>query len=210
VIYQLDKEEIWFPDPEQAEPDGFLAIGGDLSPQRLTLAYHWGIFPWFSDDTPILWYSPHERFVIFPCQMKVSKSMQQVMRNAGFSFTLDNNFEEVIEACSTAPRLGQNGTWITSDMKEAYIRLHKLGVAHSVEVWKDGHLAGGLYGVMINRVFCGESMFSRVSNASKAALIWLCRNSDVTIVDCQFHTPHLESMGGVFISREEYMEILRS
>ncbi|HEY0895408.1 MAG TPA: leucyl/phenylalanyl-tRNA--protein transferase [Sphingobacteriaceae bacterium] len=208
MIYQLDEEEVWFPDPAEAEEDGFLAVGGDLSPGRLILAYHHGIFPWYSDETPILWYSPHERFVLFPSLLKVSKSMRQVLRNAGFSYTFDRCFEEVIEACSVAPRPGQDGTWITSDMKEAYTRLHRLGAAHSVEVWKDGELIGGLYGVMINRVFCGESMFSRVSNASKAALIWLCGRENVRMVDCQFHTTHLESMGGRFISRAEYLDIL--
>jgi leucyl/phenylalanyl-tRNA---protein transferase len=209
VIYQLDEEEVWFPDPEEAEEDGFLAVGGDLSPRRLILAYHHGIFPWYSDETPILWYSPHQRFVLFPSLLRVRKSMRQVLRNAGFSYTFDQSFAEVIEACSVAPRPGQDGTWITPDMKEAYNRLHRLGVAHSVEVWKDGQLAGGLYGVMINRVFCGESMFSRVSNASKAALIWLCGRENVHMVDCQFHTEHLESMGATFISRAEYLGILR-
>ncbi|HEY1007350.1 MAG TPA: leucyl/phenylalanyl-tRNA--protein transferase [Sphingobacteriaceae bacterium] len=208
MIYQLDEDDVWFPDPEQAEEDGFLAVGGDLSPERLMLAYRHGIFPWYSDETPILWYSPHERFVIFPPDLRVSKSMRQVMRNGGFTFTYDRCFSEVIEACSTAPRPGQDGTWITADMKEAYIRLHRLGVAHSVEVWKDGSLAGGLYGVMVNRVFCGESMFTRVSNASKAALVWLCGRPGLRMVDCQFHTAHLESMGAVFISRRQYLRIL--
>ncbi len=208
MIYQLDEDDVWFPDPEQAEEDGFLAVGGDLSPERLMLAYRHGIFPWYSDETPILWYSPHERFVIFPPDLRVSKSMRQVMRNGGFTFTYDQCFGEVIEACSAAPRPGQDGTWITADMKEAYIRLHRLGVAHSVEVWKDGSLAGGLYGVLVNRVFCGESMFSRVSNASKAALVWLCGRHGLRMVDCQFHTAHLESMGAVFISRRRYLRIL--
>ena len=208
MIYQLDEDDVWFPDPEQAEEDGFLAVGGDLSPERLMLAYRHGIFPWYSDETPILWYSPHERFVIFPPDLRVSKSMRQVMRNGGFTFTYDQCFGEVIEACSAAPRPGQDGTWITADMKEAYIRLHRLGVAHSVEVWKDGSLAGGLYGVLVNRVFCGESMFSRVSNASKAALVWLCGRHGLRMVDCQFHTAHLESMGAVFISRRQYLQIL--
>ncbi len=208
MIYQLDEDEVWFPDPEEAEEDGFLAVGGDLSPERLILAYHHGIFPWYSDETPILWYAPHHRFVIFPHLLKVRKSMRQVLRNAGFSYTYDRCFAEVIEACSVVPRPGQDGTWITSEMKEAYTRLHRLGVAHSVEVWKDGQLIGGLYGVMVNRVFCGESMFSLASNASKAALIWLCGRDDIRMVDCQFHTTHLESMGGRFISRAEYLDIL--
>ena len=197
-----------FPDPALAEPDGLLAVGGDLSAERLLLAYQNGIFPWYSDDTPILWYSPHERFVIFPDQVKVSKTMRQVLRSDRFTVTTNQNFEEVIKACAAAPREGQDGTWITGDMEKAYINLHRLGHAHSYEVWEHGELVGGLYGVQAGRVFCGESMFSRTSNASKAALITLCQTGLYSMIDCQLHTEHLESMGGKFINRETYMEHL--
>ncbi|HTD98770.1 MAG TPA: leucyl/phenylalanyl-tRNA--protein transferase [Mucilaginibacter sp.] len=166
MIFRLD-ERLLFPDPTLAEPDGLLAVGGDLSEERLELAYQNGIFPWYDDDTPILWYSPHERFVLFPADLKISKSMKQVLRSGQFTVTRDQCFEKVIEACSLVKRNGQDGTWITSEMKEAYIRLHTKDKAHSVEVWEQDKLVGGLYGVAIGPVFCGESMFSMVSNASK-------------------------------------------
>lgn len=209
MIYQLDDEDIWFPPPGNAEPDGLLAVGGDLSAERLMLAYHWGIFPWYSDETPILWYSPHERFVIFPDRVRISKSMRQVLRKGIFTITFNEAFEEVIGACASSERAGQNGTWITDDMQQAYIRLHKLGFAHSVEVWSGNTLVGGLYGVSVGNVFCGESMFSLMSNASKAALIWLCSGKPFEMIDCQFHTAHLESLGAEFISREDYLAILQ-
>lgn len=197
-----------FPDPELAEPDGLLAVGGDLSPERLMLAYSYGIFPWYSDDTPILWYSPHERFVLYPEKLKISKSMRQILRSEKFQITTDTCFERVIRACSESPRQDQDGTWIVEDMITAYNRLHELGYAHSVEIWKNGELVGGLYGVQIGHVFCGESMFSKVSNASKAALIYLCQTGKYGLIDCQVHTEHLESMGAEMISRAEYMEKL--
>lgn len=209
MIYQLDEQDIWFPNPEEAEQDGLLAVGGDLSPKRLMLAYHWGIFPWYSDETPILWYSPHERFVIFPEKIRVSKSMRQLLKKEIFTFSFDEDFGSVIDACATSERPDQDGTWITDDMKDAYIRLHHLGLAHSVEVRNENKLVGGLYGVVVGNVFCGESMFSRMSNASKAALIWLCTNKQFQMIDCQFHTSHLESLGAEFISRKDYLEILR-
>ena len=208
MIFGLDKRLI-FPEPELAEPDGLLAVGGDLSPERLLLAYQNGIFPWYSEDTPILWYSPHERFVILPGEVKISKSMRQVLRSGRFSITVDQCFADVINACAAAPREGQEGTWITSDMEQAYVKLHDKGHAHSYEVWEAGELVGGLYGVEVNGLFCGESMFSRTSNASKAALIAVCQSGLYKMIDCQFHTEHLESMGGRFISREAYMRQLR-
>ncbi len=208
MIFRLDDRPL-FPDPALAEPDGLLAVGGDLSMERLLLAYRQGIFPWYSDDTPILWYSPHERFVLYPSQLKVSKSMRQVLRSAKFKVTIDEFFPQVIEACSAVPREGQDGTWITDDMKEAYIELNRTGHAHSYEVWQNDELVGGLYGVDTGRVFCGESMFSKVSNASKTALIYLCLHGGFELIDCQVHTEHLESMGATFISREEYLHILR-
>ena len=207
--YQLSETDIWFPKPENAEPDGLLAVGGDLSAERLILAYSWGIFPWFSDESPILWYSPHERFVIFPERLSISKSMQKVMKSGIFKITWDQSFAGVINACATATRKDQNGTWITENMQRAYQILHELGIAHSVEVWMSNRLVGGLYGVVIGNVFCGESMFSMVSNASKAALIWLCSNMDFKMIDCQFYTAHLESLGAEFITRKEYLGILQ-
>ncbi|MVN92525.1 leucyl/phenylalanyl-tRNA--protein transferase [Mucilaginibacter aquatilis] len=209
MIFRLD-ERIIFPKPELAEEDGLLAVGGDLSAERLLLAYQHGIFPWYSNDTPILWYSPHERFVLYPDELRVSKSMRQVLRSGKFKATSNTAFENVIEACSAVPRAGQDGTWITEEMKAAYIGLHKLGYAHSYEIWQDDTLVGGLYGVKVGKVFCGESMFSKVSNASKAALIKLCATTEYVLIDCQVHTEHLESMGARFISRQEYLKELQS
>jgi leucyl/phenylalanyl-tRNA--protein transferase len=209
MIFRLD-DRLVFPNPELAEFDGLLAVGGDLSVERLLLAYQHGIFPWYSDDTPILWYSPHERFVLYPGQVKISKSMKQVLRSGRFSVTKNQAFEQLIKACSQAPREGQDGTWITDDMQQAYINLHQSGYAHSYEVWHEDKLAGGLYGIHVDNVFCGESMFSRVSNASKAALIFLCQHEPYQLIDCQMHTEHLESMGAQFISRADYLDILQS
>ena len=209
MIFRLDKR-LLFPDVTLAEEDGLLAVGGDLSTKRLLLAYQNGIFPWYNDDTPILWYSPHERLVLFPGELKISKSMRQILRSGKFTVTYDQCFEKVIEACSAVKREGQDGTWITNDMQNAYIRLHHEGHAHSVEVWEQGDLVGGLYGVQIGSIFCGESMFSMVSNASKTALISLCNSGDYTLIDCQVHTEHLESMGARMISRKEYMEMLQN
>jgi leucyl/phenylalanyl-tRNA--protein transferase len=209
MIFQLD-ERVIFPEPKLAEPDGLLALGGDLSPERLLLAYKHGIFPWYSDDTPILWYAPHERFVLYPNELNISKSMRQVMRKGLFEITVNQAFEQVINACSIVPREGQDGTWITGDMKQAYINLHQLGHAHSYEVWQNGELVGGLYGVHAGHVFCGESMFSKVSNASKAALITICQSGKYNLIDCQLHTEHLESMGAKFISRDAYLHILQA
>lgn len=208
MIFRLD-ERLIFPDPELAEPDGLLAVGGDLSTQRLLLAYREGIFPWYSDDTPILWYSPHERFVLYVDELRVSASMRRFLRKEPFSITVNQCFEGVIEACSTDERKGQDGTWITDDMKAAYIALHALGRAHSVEVWQQNRLVGGMYGIPIGKVFCGESMFSRVSNASKMALIHICGSGLYNMVDCQVHTDHLAFMGARMISRREYMAELQ-
>lgn len=208
MFYQLSDTEIWFPQPELADEDGLLAVGGDLSPARLLLAYHHGIFPWYSDESPILWYSPHERFVIFPAKLKISSSMRKVINSGQFKITYNRAFEDVIEACASIPRRGEHGTWINADMKKAYINLHELGHAHSVEVWEKDILVGGLYGVRVNNVFCGESMFSKVSNASKAALNFLCGISGILMIDCQFHTEHLESLGAEMISRSEYSGFL--
>ena len=207
MIFKLD-ERLIFPDPELAEDDGLLAVGGDLSTERLMLAYENGIFPWYSDDTPILWYSPHERFVLFPEELKVSKSMRQVLRSNKFHVTANRNFEEVIKACAAVPREGQDGTWITDDMQHAYLNLHQLGYAHSYEVWFNEKLVGGLYGITLGNVFCGESMFSNMSNASKVAFILLAQSGRYKMIDCQFHTKHLQSLGARMISREAYMQYL--
>lgn len=208
MIFRLD-HRLLFPNPTLAEPDGLLAVGGDLSTERLLLAYQSGIFPWYSDDSPILWYSPHERMVLFPGELKVSKSMRQVLRSNKFTVTTNQCFADVITACSTIYREGQDGTWITDEMKAAYIKLHQLGHAHSVEVWEQGNLVGGLYGVKTGNIFCGESMFSRVSNASKTAMIHLC-SMGFDMIDCQLHTNHLASMGARLIGREEYMKMVSS
>lgn len=187
-----------------------LAVGGDLSEARLRLAYSQGIFPWFSEDDPILWYSPHERCVIFPGKVRVSKSMQQVLKQGHFTYSADVAFGQVIRSCAAVPRKGQDGTWITSDMQEAYLNLHHKDVAHSVEVWQEQELAGGLYGLGINQVFCGESMFSKVSNASKAALIWLCRSGRYQLIDCQLPNPHLMRLGAEMIPRADFLRLLQT
>ncbi|MDO8992125.1 leucyl/phenylalanyl-tRNA--protein transferase [Daejeonella sp.] len=208
MIIQLSKDKIWFPAPELADEDGLLAIGGDLSAKRLLLAYRNGIFPWFSEGDPILWYAPNERFVLFPEKLKVSSSMHKILRSGSFRITYDQAFTGVINACANSGRKDQEGTWITDTMKSAYIHLYNLGYAHSVEVWENDLLVGGLYGVQINHVFCGESMFSNVSNASKAALISLCQHKTFKLIDCQVYTSHLKSMGADFISLEEYLVFL--
>lgn len=209
MIFRLDKRLV-FPDPALAEPDGLLAVGGDLSTRRLLLAYQNGIFPWYSDDTPILWYSPHERFVLYPQELNISRSMRRALNSGRFSVTADTCFNEVITACATVPREGQDGTWITDDMKAAYNQLHIQGHAHSVEIWQNQELVGGIYGVQVGDIFCGESMFSKVSNASKTALIHVCQSGLYKLVDCQVHSDHMESMGARMISREQYMAVLNS
>ena len=210
MIFQLPEQELVFPDPSLAEPDGLLAIGGDLSRDRLILAYQHGIFPWFSEGDPICWFSPHERCVIYPDQVKESKSMKKVLKDQLFTVTMDTTFEEVIACCAQTPRRDQDGTWITTAMQDAYIDLHQSGWAHSVEVWYDDQLVGGLYGMHVNNVFCGESMFSLMSNASKTALIWLCRTNKFSLIDCQVPNDHLLSLGAEMISRETYTGILQT
>lgn len=208
MFFQLLDDDLSFPSPALAEEDGLLAIGGDLSLERLLSAYSNGIFPWFSDGEPILWYAPHQRCVIYPDKIKISKSMKKVMRDAIFKITINKAFSEVIRNCALMPREGQQGTWITNDMQDAYINLHKRGFAHSIEVWLDEKLVGGLYGLKINRVFCGESMFSQVSNASKAALIFLSK-TDIDLIDCQLPNDHLMSLGAELIPQNEFMKILK-
>jgi len=207
MLFKLPDDDLIFPNPALAEEDGLLAIGGDLSMDRLLLAYSNGIFPWFSDGEPILWYAPHQRCVIYPDKIKISKSMKKVMRDETFKITIDKAFAEVIHNCASTPREGQEGTWITNEMQDAYINLHEHGFAHSVEVWLNEKLVGGLYGLKINRVFCGESMFSHVSNASKAALILLSK-TDIDLIDCQLPNDHLLSLGAELIPQAVFMEIL--
>lgn len=208
MIFQLTQELV-FPLPELGEPDGLLAIGGDLSVERLALAYENGIFPWFSEGDPICWFAPAARCVIFPEKVKVSKSMRKVLADHTFKVTMDQAFEEVIVNCAKTPRKEQDGTWITTEMQKAYIDLHRVGLAHSVEVWQDDTLVGGLYGIVINGLFCGESMFSLMSNASKTALIWLCQSGTYRLIDCQVPNDHLISLGAEMISRAEYTAILK-
>jgi leucyl/phenylalanyl-tRNA--protein transferase len=208
MIFRLLADEIIFPDTALAEPDGLLAIGGDLSVERLVLAYQNGIFPWFSEGEPILWYSPPERCVIFPNRIKISKSMRKLLQLNVFEVTENQAFDKVIAHCAKTPRVGQDGTWITDKMRQAYVKLHENGLAHSVEVWQNKELVGGLYGVKINKVFCGESMFSLVSNASKTALIYLSKTMGFELIDCQLPNEHLMSLGAEMISREAYLEIL--
>lgn len=208
MVFRLLDDEIIFPDTALAEPDGLLAIGGDLSTERLQLAYQSGIFPWFSEGDPILWFSPHERCVIYPERIKISKSMNKLMKANVFTVTTNLAFDKVIENCAKTPRVGQDGTWITKEMQQAYIKLHEMGLAHSIEVWLNEKLVGGLYGVKIGKVFCGESMFSLVSNASKTALIYLAKNMSFKLIDCQLPNDHLMSLGAEMINREEYLEML--
>ena len=204
-------DSLWFPPVEDALDDGLLAVGGDLSVERLLLAYHSGIFPWFNEDELPMWWSPDPRFVLFPEQLKVSKSMRQVMKRGDFEFRIDTAFEDVIYYCSRVYREGQGGTWIGDDVIAAYINLHKLGYAHSAEAWYNGELVGGLYGVLLGRVFFGESMLSLRSNASKFAFICLVQKlkvMGVVLIDCQVHTPHLESLGARMISRNQFIQLL--
>ena len=210
MVFKLDDNRVVFPSPGLADPDGLLAIGGDLKPERLILAYQNGIFPWFSEGDPICWYAPAERCVIFPESVVVSKSMTKLIKDNRFKITYDKAFQEVIESCAKIGRKDQDGTWITQDMREAYIELHKLGYAHSVEVWLNDKLVGGLYGVKMKAVFCGESMFSKVSNASKLALIWLCRNKNFKLIDCQLPNDHLMSLGAEMISNSIYSQYLQA
>lgn len=209
-VYRLSKEII-FPNPDLAEEDGLLAVGGDLKFERLILAYCNGIFPWYSDGEPILWWCPNPRFIIKPNEVNVSKSMKRVFNKGKFTVTFDKDFKAVIQNCKEL-RENKEGTWITDEMMDAYINLHKRGFASSVEVYNNEKLVGGLYGVKIGKCFFGESMFSIESNASKVALISMCKKLEeegFIFLDCQMHTNHLESMGGRFIDWEEFKLMLK-
>jgi len=205
--YLSDKVE--FPNVTNASKEGLLAIGGDLSVERLLLAYRTGVFPWYNDEEPILWWSPDPRFVLFPEKLKVSKSMNKILKTKGFKVTINQDFFGVINACSQSERVGQPGTWITDEMIRAYIKLHELGYAKSVEVWQGEILVAGLYGIDLNNgIFCGESMFTHVSNASKVGFISFIQNSNYKLIDCQVYTSHLESLGAEDISRDSFLKFL--
>ncbi len=212
---QILSSKLVFPDVSEASEDGLLAIGGDLSTARLILAYKNGIFPWFNEGDPIIWYAPLDRMVLFPKEIKISKSMRQILRKNTFKVTFNQDFKSVIRHCKTVYREGQGGTWITDEMEQAYIKLNELGVAKSVEVWLDDKLVGGLYGMDLQTqnipVFCGESMFSLVSNASKVAFIALAKKLEkehYKIIDCQVYNNHLASLGAREIPRNEFMKFL--
>ena len=205
--------ELWFPPVEYASADGLLAAGGDLTPARLLLAYKNGIFPWFNDDSLILWWSPDPRMVLYPEKIRISKSMRRLINSGRFRLTRNASFEMVILHCARAKRPKQEGTWITDQMIAAYLELHNSGQAVSYEVWEEDKLVGGLYGLDLGRVFCGESMFSLVSNASKFALINMAQElaeRDYAIIDCQMYTPHLASLGAETTPRAEFIRILEA
>ena len=213
MIYQLD-DDLWFPDPRLADEDGCLAVGGDLSIDRLLLAYQHGIFPWFSfrDNEEPVWYCPHARFVIFPDEIHISHSMRTLLNKKKYTFSLNEDFEGVIHNCSKL-RYEEEGAWLGEDIIKAYTELHRQGFAASVEVWEEERLVGGLYGVNIGSAFFGESMFSLVPSGSKLALIHLAKTMQElngSIIDCQLKTAHLESMGGRYISYDEYMKLISS
>ena len=202
---------LFFPPVSEANKDGILAIGGDLTPARLQLAYKSGIFPWFEDGEPIIWWSPNPRMVLFLDELIVSKSMRNILNRNIFKITFNQNFREVISNCQNIKREGQNGTWITNDIIDAYCELHQLGIAKSIEVWQNDILVGGLYGIDLGHVFCGESMFSTVSNASKVAFIALVnqlKKENYKLLDCQVYNPHLESLGCREIKRDDFINIL--
>lgn len=210
MVFQLENEIINFPKVSLANEDGLLAVGGDLRIDRLLEAYSLGIFPWYSENSPILWYAPHERFVLFPDDIYISKSMKKVMMSRRFTITFNQAFDQVIECCSTIQRKNQDGTWIIDEMKSAYIFLHEKGYANSIEVWENGQLVGGLYGILLGKIFCGESMFSKVSNASKAALVFLAKNFDLDLIDCQIYSHHLSLFGAKLISGVDFSRILEN
>lgn len=210
-MVRLDPKEISFPDPELLEsPSGLMAIGGDVLPDRLWFAYQLGLFPWFNEGEEILWWCPDPRFVLFPNELKVSKSMKKILRDGVFTFTENKCFRQVMEECKSVFRKGQDGTWISTQLIDSFVVLHKNGVAKSFEVWQNGELVGGFYGVQVGNVFCGESMFSKVSNASKAGFInFVTNHPEIELIDCQIHTEHLESLGAKLIPKKKYLEILK-
>ena len=209
MMHVLDHTH-WFPEVDTADHNGIVALGGDLSPKRVLLAYKQGIFPWFSEDEPILWYSPDPRMVITPNTFHLSKSLKKTINSSRFDVLVDTSFNNIIKQCQETPRLGQSGTWIDDEMVKAYTNLHKEGYAHSYEVFENGELVGGLYGVALGGVFFGESMFSLVSNASKVAFAFLLQNSHYQLIDCQVENRHLESLGAYNIPRDLFMQQLKA
>ncbi|NOY25199.1 MAG: leucyl/phenylalanyl-tRNA--protein transferase [Oligoflexia bacterium] len=210
-VYRIPDEHI-FPRPSLAEPDGLLGIGGDLHPRRLLLGYANGIFPWYSQGQPILWFSPDPRYVLFPDQLKVQRSLKKIVRRGDYRVTLDTAFADVVRGCKERQRPGQAGTWITDDMEQAYNQLHAAGFAHSVESWSQDKLVGGLYGIGLGKLFSGESMFALAPNASKVAFVWLVRQLhawDYGVIDCQVHTRHLERFGANYLSRGRYLDLIK-
>lgn len=204
------KENTPFPSPESASEEGIVAIGGDLSPERLLNAYRSGIFPWYNDQDPILWWSPDPRFVLFTDKLHISKNTHKLLRKKPYRVTFNQNFYEVITCCASTPRKEQEGTWIHPEVIQAYYELHQRGFAHSVEVWEQDTLVGGLYGIKLNHVFCGESMFSLRNNASQYGFItFLQQYPEITLVDCQIHSEYLEKMGAEHISRADFLQIIR-
>ncbi|MES2747184.1 MAG: leucyl/phenylalanyl-tRNA--protein transferase [Bacteroidota bacterium] len=211
-MYFLTKE-LYFPPVSEASYEGILAVGGDLSAERLLLAYKNGIFPWFNDDEPIFWWAPSERMVVNPNEYKVAKSLRNIINRNTFEVTINKNFTDVITHCQKSERKGQEGTWITNDIIKAYTQLHRIGKAISFEVWQNNELVGGLYGVDLGHVFCGESMFSKVPNASKVAFVKLVdylKQNKYKLLDCQVHNDHLEKLGAFEISRDTFMMVLKS
>jgi leucyl/phenylalanyl-tRNA--protein transferase len=209
-LFVLDKT-LYFPPVHFAEHDGLLAMGGDLSPERLLLAYRNGIFPWFEEE-PILWWSPDPRFVLFPSELKINKSIKPLLKRNEFEFTINKAFKEVIVQCKKIDRPGQDGTWITDEVEKAYLKMHELGHAHSAEVWKDAELVGGFYGIKLGKVFFGESMFSKISNASRYAFIKYIeqlKQEGIELIDCQVYTEYLESFGARMITGREFTDLLK-
>lgn len=211
-MFWLTSEHL-FPSVESADADGILCLGGDLHPNRLLVAYRQGIFPWYNEGEPIVWYSPNPRMVLRPREVKISKSMRKLLDTNSFTVTYNQQFQQVIENCQQIKRKGQQGTWITNDLKESMLLLHKMGIAKSVEVWENENLVGGLYGIDLGNVFTGESMFSRVPNASKYAFINLCgklEKENYQLLDCQVYNSHLESLGAYEISRNAFLNYLKN
>ncbi len=205
--------ELYFPPASETSPEGIIAVGGDLSPERLLLAYQNGIFPWYNEDEPILWWCPEERMVLFFENLRITKSMRNVLNRNEFQVTFNTAFKEVISNCQQSPRKDQDGTWISDDIMDAYCKLHELGYAKSVEVWKNNELVGGLYGIDLGDVFCGESMFSKVPNASKVAFIHLAKQLEMAnykILDCQVYNDHLDTLGCIEIDRDDFLMILKA
>lgn len=212
-MFLLNPHEISFPDPELMDSEsGVLAFGGDLSPERLHFAYQIGIFPWFNEGEEILWWCPDPRFVLFPKDLKVSKSMRKILRDEIFTFTENKSFREVLNGCRNTVRKDQDGTWLSEELIESLAKLHEAGIAKSIEVWQNEELVGGFYGIQVGKVFCGESMFAKVSNASKAGFIHFVQKyqNDLDLIDCQIHSEHVESLGAEMISKKEYLTILKN